>query len=112
MAFDFVTAIANAIGSVANAAKPIIDEHLAQKYEHEHKERIKEWQNILSVKDMRHRADLLELFAVKLCNDAGEAWTHLGDNISVPLDALNALIKIASEKIQAEQTLNYAIRFK
>jgi hypothetical protein len=112
MAVDFITAIANAIGSMANAAKPIIDEHLAQKYQHENNERIKEWQKIMGIKNTGDRADHLELFIIKLCNDAGETWLHLGGNISVPVDALSALVKIASEKIQANQTLNYALRFK
>lgn len=110
MALDIITAVMDAISSVANVAKPYIDEHLAQKYEAEHKDRITEWQNLLNMPDNSARADLIELFAIKLCNAAGQAIGTMGDNISVPVEALTALVKIASDKIQVQETLNYALR--
>lgn len=109
MALDILTAVANAISAVASDAKPYIDDHLAQKYEQENVQRIEEWQSILNMSDTDSRADLIELFAIKLCNAAGQAIGTMGDNISVPLEALTALVKIASEEIKVQQTLNFAL---
>lgn len=101
MAIDPITAIANAITGLANIAKPFIDDHIAQKYENEEKERLSEWNKLISENNPNH----INTFVLRLINDAGHISSGVGENRSVSLDVINALIAITCGKIKDDQLL-------
>lgn len=101
MALDPITAIANAIADLAGIAKPLIDSHVAQKYENECKERLHEWNALIAENNPAHIND----YVLRIISDAGQIAGGVGENRSVPLDILNALIAIAANKIKDDELL-------
>lgn len=101
MAIDPITSIANAISDLAGIAKPFIDSHIAQKYENECKERMAQWNALIAENNPNH----INAFVLCLIADAGQIAGGVGENKSVPLDILNALIAIACGKIKDDELL-------
>ncbi len=102
MALDPITAVANATTGLANIVKPYIDDHLAQKYEEEFKERISEGTKALDSGDPKRIND----YVVRLLSEAGfVAGGDMGENISVPLACLRDFFSISAAKIKGDQRL-------
>lgn len=101
MALDLPTAIANALAGLAGVAKPYIDASVAQKYENECKERLAQWVSLVSSNNLTG----INAFVLRLISDAGQIAGGLGEDISVPVDVVNALIAIACNKIKNDELL-------
>jgi hypothetical protein len=101
MALDLPTAIANALAGIAGVAKPYIDASVAQKYENECKDRLAQWVTLLTT----NKPDDINAFVLRLVSDAGQVAGGLGEDISVSLDVVNALIAIACNKIKDDELL-------
>lgn len=105
-----LTAGLNLADDIVKAAKPLIDDALAHKYEKEFDERIKQWQEIVLLPDGDDRADRMDHYLIRLCADSGTPIGGLGENISVPVSVVNALVLGNCNSILREQiisSLNY-----
>lgn len=103
---DPVTAIAGAVEAFFGTVKPVVEEHYAQKYEEEHKQRIREYQNVMSLPDGDVRAGSIGTFVRGLCDSAGTPTGSLsGELISIPVEYLQAFVVNTSESIRDEQRL-------
>lgn len=106
MSADPVTAVGNALAGFFTTLKPVIDNHYAQKFDNEHKDRINESDEILSIHDNDTRAYALASYVTRLCISAGlPAGDLQGTSIEIPLSHFRTLILIASEKIRDDQYL-------
>lgn len=105
MAADPITAIANALASAGSAARPFIEEHLAQKHESAHQKRMAEFVGILAVEDVGLRADRLHDFVLRLLAAAGSPARGVGAHVAVPVDVLMALVAEVSEGIKKDANL-------
>jgi hypothetical protein len=110
-ASDPITAIANAISQIGAVALPYIEESLAQRYENEERETIQKWNRYQQIQDVRSRADAEWGFLLQLLADAKKTVGGNGTNISVPSDALAALIEVAASKIKQDKIIS-KIQFK
>jgi hypothetical protein len=103
---DPVTAVANALGGLFGTLKPVVEEHFAQKYENQHRDRIGEMEEILAEPDSVDRASKLARFVERLCTSAGTPCGDVsGTTISIPVSHLRTLLTLASENIRDDQRL-------
>jgi hypothetical protein len=109
-ASDPITAIFGAVGEGIKLAGGFIEEARAQRYEEEHKDRLKEWRSINALPD-RAREQLTHVYVMRLLDEAGATVGSMGDNISVPVGVLHALINEVSEGIKKDKILN-RLQFK
>ncbi len=105
MSLDPITAFFNAIPGLAGIVQPFIVDGLAQKYENEFKDRLRDWNTIVAEDDAGKRADSLQSFVLQLISDAGQTAGGVGSNIAVPMDVLAALVNIAAGKIKDDELL-------
>jgi hypothetical protein len=104
MAADPVTAIGNALAEALGTVRPIIGQALREKHEVAHKNRLREWADITSV--VKPDPNRVHSFVMRLITECGQTTGgRLGDNISVPVGILNALIEIASENAMQDKLL-------
>lgn len=102
---DF-SGIGNAVGALFGTIKPFVEEHFAQKYENDHKDRLEEFNDIMQGEDSDDRAGRLDRFVERLCVSAGTpAGDIQGKRITIPLSHFRALITIASGKVKDDQML-------
>ena len=103
---DPVTAVATAVSSVADLIRPMVEEHLAQKYDNEHRERVIEWQNALADANFVTRADRMWELLHRMLLDAGyppaPTW-GTGANVSVPAALLHALALATMAKVRDDK---------
>jgi hypothetical protein len=110
-ATDPITAVANAISAGLNGAVPFALDALAQKYNEEHKERIKEFQIIMALPDGPERASRFADFIVQLAEASGQSIVIQGDNdISVPFSVFSFLINCCSDGIRKDTILAQLIK--
>lgn len=102
---SLIAPIASVISEAESIASPLVSDAVNQKYETAKKDRIIELQQILNLPDSLSRADRLQSYFVLLCNDCGTPARGLGDNISIPLDFIEALGAIAVNKLYEDQEL-------
>lgn len=91
MALDIATAIIDAIPALAGIAQPYINDAIAQKYENQFNEGVTEWNNLVGAFD----PSVVHPYVMQLIGDCGQAVGSMGDNKSVPVGIINALILIA-----------------
>src|SRR4051812_37127132 len=102
---DTLDSFFKAIIAALGVTKPLIEDHLAQKYESESRARLNEWQNITSIPNDQIRADSEFQFIIKLCNDAGTPAGGFGRNVSVPFSILHALVVGNINLIKSKEVL-------
>lgn len=99
MAVDLTTgtlaAFLNAISGLTGVAIPLVDDAVAQKYETQLTNSIKEWNNLVA----NWNPDNVNTFVMQLIGDAGQTIGSMGDNKSVPLGVVSALVTIAIEEV-------------
>lgn len=107
MAFDPVSAVSNALAAIAGAVKPVIDEHYAQQYENDHKERMYGFDKILDLPDSDDRARRMYAYVGELLVRAGSpAGDVSGErSIAVPAGHFRTLVQLCSELIRDEQRI-------
>lgn len=103
---DPITSIGNALTGFFGTIQPVIDEHYAQKYENEHRDRMVEFEGILSQPDSEDRADHLARFVERMCIAAGTPTGDLsGGQIRIPLSHFRTLVILASENIRDDRRI-------
>lgn len=101
-----LSGIGNAIGAFFGTVKPFVEEHFAQKYENEHKDRLQEFSDILDTEDSEDRAGRLDRYIERVCDSAGTPSGDVsGRRINIPLSHFRSLTTIASGKIKDDQML-------
>lgn len=91
-------------------AGPLIAEGRAQQYNELEKKRIEEYQNILEESDHEKQRDKLGGFVMRLCINAGTPIGRLsGTSREVPVECLDALIRIAIENEKQDKMLGSLI---
>lgn len=106
MGADPITAVGNALAGLFGVIKPSIDEHYAQKYDDAHKDRMREWQDLVALSNPDDRASRIGSFVTGMLDDAGTPVGQFsGTLVQVPVEILNALIQNTSESIRDEQRL-------
>jgi hypothetical protein len=106
------TALLDVLGSALKFGKPILDRHLATSNEKREKEDIGEWTEVLATSEDK-RADRIHSFVTGLLIDCGETPGGLGENVSVPVGYLSALVEVAIKKKRQDREIalaTYAIQ--
>jgi len=107
MAIDLPTSVANLLTKIGEVAQPFIDEAFAQKYDNQHRERIEEFNKIMSISNDLDRSYELADFMLRLVSKSGATIRGVDStSIEVPLDYFTALVSEVSEGIKKDQLLN------
>jgi hypothetical protein len=105
-------AIIELLNKGLDVAQPFINESFQQKTNHEHQERIRDWQALSGHLDDPKSADAIQSFVLQLLTEAGQTVGSVDSRfIRVPLDCFDALVVLASEKIKQDRLLG-AIEYK
>lgn len=99
--------ILEVLSKAADIARPIITEHLAQKYEDETRSRLSEYQDISQIDDPEARRDAHRGYAMRLCLDTGFPVQEplSGASIEVPVECYNAFVRGQIEAIRLRHLL-------
>ena len=97
LASDPITAVADAVTALADIAKPLLDEHLTQQTDEECTQTMLRIQEAANA-DQAARGSQLAGLAARLCIDNGYPVGGLGDDESVPMGYVTALLAIAAER--------------
>lgn len=109
MASDPITAVADAVTTLVGAAKPLLDQHLAQKFDNEYTETSHQIALAANLTDPA-RADALHDLCDKLCFDNGQTAGGLGDSyVRVRVSNVAALLTIAAAARRDQKKLAAAI---
>lgn len=101
MALDPVTAIANAISSIAGVAQPFIDQAVAQKYENEFTDNIAEINQALANLD----PSTVDALVLRLIGEAGQTIGGVGEIVGISVGKLAAILAIVAGKIKDDHLL-------
>lgn len=94
--------VAHAIGSLADVARPLIENALAEKYDKERRENVDDVQDAF----VRRDPDALHRVCWRLCNDANHPPTATGDvRMAVEPGVLHALLLCACDAIYGRRAL-------
>lgn len=94
------------LGAIAKLFIPSIENSIQQKFETEFKDRLSDYQNIISMDASSDRDNALGAFINRLCIDAGSpAGFVQGESIEVPLAHFQSLVAIAAGKIRDDELL-------
>lgn len=103
--FDIAQLIGG-LGDISKLFTPSIENGIQQKFENEFKDRLSDYQNIVSMGDSPDRARAIGAFVAKLCINAGSPTGIVsGQSIEVPLEYFQALVTIAAGKIRDDELL-------
>ena len=103
---DPVTAVATAVSELFGTIRPAVEEHYAQRYESNHKDRIRDWSELISMPDSDERGHRIGAFVRGMLDSAGTPTGQFsGTVIQVPVEILTALIQNTSESIRDDQRL-------
>lgn len=101
-----ITEIATAITAGLGLLKPVVDEKFSQKYDNEHIERIKRFQEVMDEKDDITRSARISGFIGGLCVAAGTTVMGIPTtSIEVPVEHFAALVGLVSEGIRDREKL-------
>lgn len=106
MAGDPITAVGNALAGLFGILQPSIDDHYALKFDNAHKDRIHNWDELISLSDSDDRATRLGSFTRGLLDDAGTpVGKFSGVILEIPVEIITALIINTSESIRGDERL-------
>lgn len=98
--------ILGGLGDIAKLFVPSIENDVQQKFENELKERLADFQQVVSISDSSDRARGIGTFVNKLCIDAGSPVGLVSNqSIEVPLEYFESLVIIGAQKIRDDQLL-------
>ena len=101
-----ITEALGALSAIFGTLKPIVEDHVAQKYDKEHQDRLSRFNEIMALANSVDRASLLGGFTLQLCDKAGVADRGVsGTSIEVPVSDYVKLVECASRYINATEQL-------